>query len=60
MPGEVWVEITYPFPNFNGCTVEVWERIGNFISYYIMDLKINAGLNFIIVSKRGPWYTLGG
>ena len=25
----MWDEITYPFPNFNGCTVEVWEWIGN-------------------------------
>ena len=23
MPSKVWDEITYPFPNFNGCTVEV-------------------------------------
>ena len=23
MPSEVWGGITYPFPNFNGCTVEV-------------------------------------
>ena len=23
MPGKVWDEITYPFLNFNGCTVEV-------------------------------------
>ena len=22
---KVWDEITYLFPNFNGCTVEVWE-----------------------------------
>ena len=22
---KVWDEITYPFPNFNGTTVEVWE-----------------------------------
>ena len=21
----VWDEITYPFPNFNGCAIEVWE-----------------------------------
>ena len=21
---KVWDEITYPFPNFNGCTIEVW------------------------------------
>ena len=25
-------EITYPFQNFDGCTVEVWERISNFIT----------------------------
>ena len=24
-------EITYPFPNFNGATVEVWEWMSNFI-----------------------------
>ena len=23
MPGKVWIEFTYPFLNFNGCTVEV-------------------------------------
>ena len=23
------IYITYPFPNFNGCTVEVWEWISN-------------------------------
>ena len=27
MPSEVWSEITYPFPNFNGCSIEVWEWI---------------------------------
>ena len=26
-------EITYPFPNFNDCTVEVWEWISNFVSH---------------------------
>ena len=30
MPNEVRDEITYPFPNFNVCTVEVWEWISNF------------------------------
>ena len=30
MPDKVWDEITYPFPNFNGCTIEVWEWISNF------------------------------
>ena len=27
---EVWDEITYPVPNFNGATIEIWEWIGNF------------------------------
>ena len=36
MLGKVWDEITYPFPNFNGCTFEVWEWISNFIPHFIM------------------------
>ena len=51
----MWDEIIYPFPNFNGCTVEVWEWISNFIphftrhmiAYPCCDLKLNH------VSKRG-------
>ena len=31
--GNVWDEIIYPFPNFNGCTVEVWKWISNFIPH---------------------------
>ena len=27
-------EITYPFPNFNGATVEVLEWISNFILHF--------------------------
>ena len=38
MPGKTWDEITYPFPNFSGCTVEVWEWISKFIPYFIMDI----------------------
>ena len=40
MPNKVWYEITYPFPNFNGYTVEVWEWISNFIPHFIMDVII--------------------
>ena len=36
MPSEVWDQITYPLPNFNGCTFGVWEWISNFIPYFIM------------------------
>ena len=38
MPCKVWDEITYPFPKFNGATVEVWEWMNNFILYFIMDV----------------------
>ena len=31
---KVWDEITYPFPNFNGGTVEVWEWINNFTPHF--------------------------
>ena len=30
----VWDEITYPFPNFNGTTIEVWKWISNFIPHF--------------------------
>ena len=30
-PKNVWDEITYPIPNFNGCTVQVLEWLSNFI-----------------------------
>ena len=31
---KMWDEITYPFPNFNGATVEVWEWISYFIPHF--------------------------
>ena len=34
IPCRVCDEITYPFPNFNGCTIEVWEWLSNFTSLY--------------------------
>ena len=40
MPRKVWNEITNPSLNFNGCTVEVYEWIGNFISHIIMGVII--------------------
>ena len=38
MRSKVWDEIIYPFSNFNGATVEVWEWITNFIGHFIMDV----------------------
>ena len=37
MPSKVWDEITYLFPNFNGCTVEVGEWISNFVPDLVRD-----------------------
>ena len=55
MPNKVWDEITYPFLNFNGCTVEVQEWISNFISHFIMDvIIIHVEIKLNHVSKRGP------
>ena len=55
MPSEVWVEITYPFPNTNGATVEVWEWIINFIPHFKMRCIYlsTLGLNLNHASKRG-------
>ena len=36
---KVWNEITYPFPNFNSATVEVWERISNFIPHFTRHME---------------------
>ena len=37
MPSKVLNEIPYPFPNFNGCTIEVSEWMSNSIQYFLMD-----------------------
>ena len=44
MHNKVWDEITYPFPNFNGGTIEVWVWISNFIPHFINVLLIHAGI----------------
>ena len=58
MPGKVCDEITYPFPNFNGCTVEVWEWKTNFIPHFIMDLITYPCWDWH-VGKRGPRFLHG-
>ena len=37
-PLNVWDEITYPFLNFNGATVEVEEWIRNSIPHIVKDV----------------------
>ena len=47
---KVWDELTYPFPNLNGTTVEVWEWISNFIPHFTGYVR----LKLIHVGIRGP------
>ena len=41
---KVWDEITYAFPNFNGCTVDVWEWISNFTTHFITMTSSNGNI----------------
>ena len=36
---------TYPFPNFNGAGVEIWEWISNFAQHISVDVKIYPRIN---------------
>ena len=48
-PSKVWYEITYPFLNFSGCTVEVKEWMRYFIPHIMLGLKLTH------VNKRDHW-----
>ena len=58
---EMWNEITYPLPNFNGCTVEVWELVSSFNPDFTGHLTHYNGFDYlsmmrvklIDVNKRG-------
>ena len=56
MLGKVQDEISYPFPNFNGCIDKVWEWINNFIPHIIIGVISLSmpELKLIYVSKKGP------
>ena len=45
----MWDEITYPFPNFNSCTVEVWEWVSKFTPHF----SEHMGLKSIHSGRRG-------
>ena len=54
-------EIICIFPDFNGATVEIWERICYFIPRYTGHVNLSMlGLRLIRVSKRGSWGELYG
>ena len=57
MPSKVWGEITYPFPNFNGAAVEVWEWMSNFILLFLMDV-ITHPCSGYICTMLVKWATL--
>ena len=40
---KMWYEITYPFWNFNGWTVKVWEWISNFTPHFTRHMIIYPG-----------------
>ena len=47
-------EIPYPFPNFNGATVEVWEWMSNFTLHLACDYSSTLGSKKNHDDKRGP------
>ena len=51
---KMWGEIPYPFPNFNGATVEVWEWIRHFFPHQACDCLSMLVLMLNHVSKRAP------
>ena len=54
IPSRVWDEITYPCPNFNGCTCEVWEWISFFISHITIGLiTYHARINTLRPRQNG-------
>ena len=60
IPTKIWDGITYPFPNFNSCTIDVWEWISDFVTLYngCNDFSLLV-LHLINISKMVPhcdWY----
>ena len=55
MPNKVRDESNYPFPNFNGCTMEVWEWTSNSAPHDIIDL-ITLRQAMIVQAHPRPVY----
>ena len=47
---QLWDKITYPFPNFNGATVEVWEWISN-STHFLLGMQ---DLSSLMLVKGAP------
>ena len=57
-PSKEWDETADPFPNFNGCTVEVWELISNFIPHlwtYGCNYLSMLGLKLIHINEMAQY-----
>ena len=56
LASKVWNEMTYPFPYFNGVTVEIWKWIRVFIQHFLMDLITYPwwDLRYSLLVE-GPW-----
>ena len=60
----MWDSITYPFPNFNGTTVEFREWISNFVAHYtgqVITYPFRAPEQQICTAENDgsePWYEL--
>ena len=46
----MWDGITYPIPNFNGCTTEIWKWMSNGILVIILDVVTYPGM----LETNGP------
>ena len=51
-------EITYPFPNFNGCTVELWKWISNFTPHFTWHVITYPWLKMISVNLTRSIYVV--
>ena len=50
MHRNVWDEIIYAFPSFNGAAVEAWEWISNFIPHFTGHV-ITYAVNIVTVNS---------
>ena len=55
MASKMQYEITFPFTNTSGATIEVWRLISYFILYFIMvQLLIHSGIKIDKLVREAP------
>ena len=55
MPSKMWYKITSPFPNFNGCTFDVWNGKFHPTRYHGCNYISMQGLKLSHIDKGSPW-----